>query len=92
MKTKKIMLALLIISICAFTFTALGNTTYVEASDDSSSYTLQDSIVAEDENTINPNRSTWINAYNCYAFALGKYDTTLTFLRLHQLRNIRDTM
>ncbi len=57
MKTKKIMLALLIISICAFTFTALGNTTYVEASDDSSSYTLQDSIVAEDENTINPNTS-----------------------------------
>ena len=55
MKAKKIMLALLIISICAFTFTALGNTTYVEASDDSSSYTLQDSIVAEDENTINPN-------------------------------------
>lgn len=78
MKIKRFMLALLIISICAFTFTALGNTTYVEASDDSSSYTLQDSIVAEDENTINPNRSTWINAYNCYAFALGKYDTTIT--------------
>lgn len=45
MKIKRFMLALLIISICAFTFTALGNTTYVEASDDSSSSALQDSIV-----------------------------------------------
>ena len=74
MKVKRFMLALLIISICAFTFTALGNTTYVEASDDSSSYTLQDSIVDPSyEQYYNDNLETWLSKYNCYAFALNRF-------------------
>lgn len=74
MKIKRFMLALLIISICAFTFTALGNTTYVEASDDSSSSALQDSIVDPSyEQYYNDNLETWLSKYNCYAFALNRF-------------------
>ena len=74
MKVKRFMMALLIISICAFTFTALGNTTYVEASDDSSSSALQDSIVDPSyEQYYNDNLEKWLSKYNCYAFALNRF-------------------
>ena len=74
MKVKRFMLALLIISICAFTFTALGNTTYVEASDDSSSSALQDSIVDPSyEQYYNDNLEKWISKYKCYDFALNRF-------------------
>ena len=76
---KQFIFSLLIISICALAFHPLIETIYADAFDDSSSITLQDSIIAEDENNINPETQNWITVYNCYAYALGKYNTNTDF-------------